>query len=111
MPLVGSGPDPGEKFVEPAVRPEIDEAGEHVCEIGFRIDAVQLAGLDQRSDDGPVLGAVIVAGEESVLSGKGNHPFILPMSGKSWKSNIGGTRISAARFPCVAWSSERRANF
>lgn len=34
----------------------------------MRIDAVHLAGLDQRGDDGPVLGFGIVACEEGILS-------------------------------------------
>ena len=63
--LAGSGPGLREQFVEPVVRPEIDESGEHVCEIGFRIDAIQFARVDERCDGGPILGAVIVAGEES----------------------------------------------
>jgi hypothetical protein len=70
----------------------------------WSIDVVQLAGLDQRGDGGPMFGAAIRAREQRVL------PFILPMSGRSWKFIIGGTPISAARLLCVGWSSERRAN-
>ena len=36
------------------------------------IDAVHLAGLDQRGDDGPVFGTGVVAGEEGVLAVQGN---------------------------------------
>src|SRR5215831_5452621 len=63
-----SRPVPGEELVEAGVWPEIDEAGENVGEIPIRIDAGELAGLDQRSDDGPVFCAVIVAGKERILA-------------------------------------------
>jgi hypothetical protein len=63
-------PVPGEKFVETAVRPEIDETEENVGKVAVRIDPAELAALDQRSQDGPVLRAVIVAGEECVLARK-----------------------------------------
>ena len=75
----------------------VDDLGEHVGELGVRIDVVELAGLDQRGDDGPMLGAAIGAGEERILPVECHCPFILPMSGKSWKSITGGTRILAAR--------------
>jgi hypothetical protein len=32
------------------------------------------------------------------------------MSARSWKSITGVTHITAGRFWCVAWSSERRAS-
>ena len=51
----------------------VDDACEHVGEIGLRIDAVQLAGLDQRGDHGPVLAAAIGAREESVLAIEGDR--------------------------------------
>ena len=44
-----------------------DEAGEDVGEIGFGIDAVQFAGLDERSVDSPMLAAAVRSGEECVL--------------------------------------------
>ena len=45
----------------------VDEAGQDVGEIGLGIDGVELAGLDQRSDDAPVDTALVGAGEQSVL--------------------------------------------
>ena len=33
-------PSPRQKFVEPIVRPEIDQAGEDIGEPGLRLDAV-----------------------------------------------------------------------
>ena len=43
-------PSPGHELVETRGGPEIDELGEHVGEVGLRIDAVQFAGLDERGD-------------------------------------------------------------
>lgn len=42
--------------------------GEHVGEIAERLDAVELAGLDERGDDRPVLGPGIVSREECILA-------------------------------------------
>ena len=61
-------PGPWHQFVDARGRPEIDQLGEHVGEVGLRIDAVQFAGFDERSDGGPVLRTLIVAGEERVLA-------------------------------------------
>jgi hypothetical protein len=54
---------------------------------------------------------LIVAGEERVLPIKHHCPIILPMSGKSWKSITGGTRILAEKSAYGGWSNERRADF
>jgi len=56
------GPGPGHQFVQTGGRPEIDQLGEDVGQIGLRLDAAELAGFDQRSDAGPVLRALIRAG-------------------------------------------------
>ncbi len=55
-------PGPGHEFVQTRGRPEVDESAEDVDQIGLRLDAAELAGLDQRSDAGPVLRALIRAG-------------------------------------------------
>jgi transposase len=39
------GPGPGHQFVETRGRPEIDQLGEDVGQIGLRFDAAELAGL------------------------------------------------------------------
>lgn len=44
-----------------------DEAGDDVAEIGLRFDDVELAGLRERGDDGPVLAAAVGAGKERIL--------------------------------------------
>ena len=60
-------PSPRQEFVDTRGGPKIDELCEHVGEVSLRIDAVQFAGLDERSDGCPVLRPLIVAGEERVL--------------------------------------------
>ena len=40
-------PAPRREFGDPAIGPVVDELGEHIGQICFRIDAVQFAGLDQ----------------------------------------------------------------
>lgn len=45
----------------------VDDAGDHVREVGLGVDAVELAALDERGDDSPVLGAAVGAGEERIL--------------------------------------------
>ena len=55
-----------------AVGMAVDDPGDDVGEVGLRIDAVELAGLDQRGDDRPVLAAAVGAGEESVLAVEGD---------------------------------------
>jgi hypothetical protein len=57
-----------------------------------------------------MLATAIGSGKERVLAVERNRPFILPMSGRSWKSITGITPISPRRFWCVAWSSEQRAS-
>jgi hypothetical protein len=45
----------------------VDDPGEDVGQISERIDVVQLAGLDQRGDGGPVLGATVRTCEQSIF--------------------------------------------
>ena len=87
------------------------DAGEHVGEPSLGIDIIELGSLNQSVHDGRSFSSTFGASEEPRLSSKRYHPFILPMSGKSWKSITGGTRIFAARLLCVGWSSERLDNF
>ena len=55
---------PRQQVVDLALRVASDNAGDDVGEVSLWIDAVELAGLDERSDDGPVLAAAVGAGEE-----------------------------------------------
>jgi hypothetical protein len=59
-------------------RPEIDEFGEHVGEVSLWIDAVQFAGLDERSNAGPILRPRIVAREQRIFSIENNwaHAYL-----------------------------------
>jgi hypothetical protein len=59
----------------------------------LRIDAVQFAGFDERSNAGPVLRALIVTGEERILAIKRNLADILPISGRMSSSTIAGIRF------------------
>ena len=68
-------PGPGHKFVEARGWPEIDELGEHVSEVGLRIDAIQFTGLDERGDGCPVLRPLIVASEQRVFPIEHNRTY------------------------------------
>jgi transposase-like protein len=57
------GPHRRHEFIKTRGRPEIDQLGENVGQVGLRLDAAELAGLDQRSDAGPVLRALIMPRE------------------------------------------------
>ena len=50
---------PRQQVVDLALRVASDNAGDDVGEVSLWIDAVELAGLDERSDDGPVLAAAV----------------------------------------------------
>lgn len=96
---LGSGDvGPRQEIIDLAVWVAVDDLGEHVGQVAERLDAVQLAGLDQRSGDGPVLGAAVRAREEGVLAVEGNLGVIVPMLGRRSKSIIVGIRISDAGF-------------
>ena len=46
----------------------IDDLGEHVGEIGVRVDAIHFAGSDQGGQDCPMFGAAVGAGEEMIFA-------------------------------------------
>jgi hypothetical protein len=46
----------------------VNELGDDVGEVGVGVGADELAGLNQRRDDGPVVAAAVGAGEESIFS-------------------------------------------
>jgi hypothetical protein len=62
------GIGPGQEFVDAAVRMAVDDFADQISEIGVRIDAVEFAGLDQRSNDRPMFAAAVGAGEQRILS-------------------------------------------
>jgi hypothetical protein len=84
--------------IDIAVGVTIDDAGEDVGQIREWVDVVQLAGLDQGRDGGPMLGASVGAREQRVLPVERNYPSILPMSGRMLKSFIAGMRFMDAMF-------------
>ena len=45
-----------------------------VGKIAVGLDGDQLAGLDEGGDHGPMLGADVGAGEQSILAGQGERP-------------------------------------
>jgi hypothetical protein len=79
----------------------VGHALQDVSEPGKGLDVVELCGGDEGADGCPSGAATVRAREQMVFAPERNHPFILPMSGRSWKSIIGGTLISAARLLCV----------
>src|SRR6202008_2335206 len=54
------GPGPWHQLVQTGGRPEIDQLGEDVGQIGLRLDAAELAGVDKGNDAGPVFRALIM---------------------------------------------------
>src|SRR6266550_1003177 len=46
----------------------VDDPGDHVGEVNLRVDTSELAGLDQRSNDGPMFAAAVGTSEEGVFS-------------------------------------------
>lgn len=63
---------PGQELLDPALPVAVDERLEDAGQIGVWLDAVELRRLDQRGDDPPVLGALVVTGEECVLAVEGD---------------------------------------
>ena len=59
--LACAGPGPWEKLIETIVRPQIDETREDVGEVGMGLYVVELAALDERSQDCPILASVVMA--------------------------------------------------
>ena len=117
---MGCAPGPGHELVDAGGGPEVDELGEHVGEIGLRVDVVELAALDQRGDASPVRGSLVVPGEECILAIEYNRPFILPVSGLRSRFTIvfrpvprcnaaaGAGRTARNRKPEIAFISPRR---
>ena len=96
---------PRQQLIDIAVGVTIDDTCKNLGQIREPVDVVQLAGLDQGRDGGPMLGASVGTREQRVLPAERNHPFILPMSGRKWKFTTDGTRILAARSAFAAWSN------
>jgi hypothetical protein len=63
-------PSPWHEIINARGRPQIDQFGQDVLDIGLRINTVELAGLDQRGDGSPVGRALVAAGEQRILAGE-----------------------------------------
>ena len=50
----------------------VGDAGEDVAEVGFRVDAVELGGFDERVHGGSSFAAAIGAGEEIIFPADGD---------------------------------------
>ncbi len=93
-----------------------NHAGENITQIGVWLDVVQLRCLDQRTDHRPPDTATIAAREQMIFAPEGNHPFILPMSGKKSRSITVGIPSMVAVFgsntassaPAAGLSTSRR---
>ena len=58
---------PRQQLIDIAVWMTVDDPGEDVGQVAEWVDLVQLTGLDQGGDGGPVLGAAIRACEQSIF--------------------------------------------
>ena len=96
-----SGIGPRQQVVDIAVEMAVDDLGDDVRQIGQGFDTAELASLDQRGDDGPVLAAAIGAGKERILAIQRNLAVILPISGRMSSSTIAGIRCTGGA--CVVF--------
>jgi hypothetical protein len=58
--------EPWPQLIDVAVGMTLDDPGENVGEVRHRINVVELAGLDERSDGGPMLGAATDHGRKGL---------------------------------------------
>ena len=72
----------------------IGDASEHVAQISFGIEAVQLGGFNERVGCRGAFTAGIGTGEQIVLPAQRNLAVILPISGRTLWSNIAGIRCT-----------------
>ena len=58
------------------------DAAEHVAEVGFWVEVVQLGGFDEAVEGGGAFGATVRTGEQLILAADGHRAVILPVSGR-----------------------------
>ena len=68
------------KQVADAIERVVGDAGEHVAEVGFWIEAVELGGLDQGIEGGGAIAAGVGPGKKVVFPAEGQRPD-LPFGG------------------------------
>lgn len=66
--------DPGHEIADAVCGVIIGELGQCLGEPCVRVDAAELAVLDERGDDGPVVAALVGAGEQSVFPVQRQRP-------------------------------------
>ena len=76
----------------------ISNSAEHLAQIGFGVEAVQLRCLDQRVYCCGALAAAVGACEDPVLAPEGNRTVILPISGKRLRFITAGMRCMGGEF-------------
>src|SRR4030088_971002 len=67
-------PIPRHQLVDAFLRPSVDQACQQIREIGLWIDPVELAGLDQGRQAGPVFSAFITTRKKTIFPRKTNRP-------------------------------------
>ena len=72
---------PEHGLVDATVGLAVDEAAQQAGEVGLRIDAVPLAGLDQRGLGGLARPAIVARDRKCILATEANLEVILPISG------------------------------
>jgi hypothetical protein len=77
----------------------VGDPSQHVGKPGLGIDVVEPGRLNQRQHDRGALAAAIRTGEQPRLPTERYCPFILPMSGRSWKSTTGIIHCCPAILP------------
>ena len=63
---------PWHEFIDTAVGPTVDDAGQHLGEVALGVDTVELAGLHQQGHGRPVGPAIVTGGEQGILPAKAN---------------------------------------
>src|SRR3954469_10937359 len=96
---------PGQELVETALGMAVDDAADHVGQVGPGFDADKLASLNQRRNHRPVRGSAVRAREESIFPGQSNLLVILPISGRTSWSIIAGIPSTGVAFASAAASS------
>ena len=93
--LFEAAPIPRQQLVEPLNR-MLGDASQDIGEPGLRINIVHFGGNDEAVHHRGALAAAIRTAEQPGFSPQGNHPFILPISGRMLKFFIAGMHFMDA---------------
>ena len=86
-------PVPGQQLAD-AIDRMVGDAAEHLAQISFRVEFVELGSLNERVGGCGALPTGIRACEQIVLPAQHNLAVILPISGRTLWSNIAGIRCT-----------------